>query len=319
MIRLFVLVFIAAAMNYVVFLCIFTAASSIRHVSSSLSSSTVSTYTCPPQSITVIHDLQFQCPLTISSSSSPIEMDGESLDGVLSSTQTNVCTAVLFYSSSCPFSNGIRTKFAALGTMFPQIRHVMVEQSSAMPSVLSRYGIHSVPSILIVNRMVKTRYHGPKSLSSFVQFYMRTTGLDPVVDLPEDQGNYSESGHVLLQPWKGNSAKEILMRELYLVFSALFLFLRVSLYFFPRIISNLIALWFAFVPHLNMGILGELSHLLGRVLHVIDFQKLWSKLKRCKTRNLHNGARNARVWASSLASVSLGETSLGRSVPLGDS
>ncbi|XP_058187363.1 5'-adenylylsulfate reductase-like 5 isoform X2 [Rhododendron vialii] len=246
-------------------------------------------------------------------------MDGKSLDGGLSSTQTNVYIAVLFYGSSCPFSNAIRTKFAALSTMFPQIKHVMVEQSSAMPSVLSRYGIHSVPSILVVNRMVKTQYYGSKNLSSFVQFYKGTTGLDPILDLTEDQGSYSESGLKFLYPWKGNSAKEILMMEPYLVFSALFLFLRVYLYLFPRMISNLIALWFAFVPHLNMGFLGELSHLLGRVLHVIDFQKVWSKLRRCKTRNLHNGARSARVWASSLASVSLGETSSGRLVPPGDS
>ncbi|KAF7112727.1 hypothetical protein RHSIM_RhsimUnG0199800 [Rhododendron simsii] len=307
-------------MNYVVFLCIFTAASSMRHaVASALLLPSVSTSTCPPpQSNNVFHDLQLQCPLTISLSS-PVEMDGKSLDGVLSSTQANVYIALLFYGSSCPFSNAIRTKFAALSTMFPQIRHVMVEQSSAMPSVLSRYGIHSVPFILVVNRMVKTRYHGSKNLSSFVQFYKITTGLDPILDLTEDQGSYSESGLKFLYRWKGNSAKEILMMEPYLVFSALFLFLRVYLYLFPRMISNLIALWFAFVPHLNMGFLGELSHLLGRVLHVIDFQKVWSKLRRCKTRNLHNGARSARVWASSLASVSLGETSSGRLVPPGDS
>ncbi|KAF7130850.1 hypothetical protein RHSIM_Rhsim10G0032400 [Rhododendron simsii] len=80
-------------------------------------------------------------------------------------------------------------------------------------SVLSRYGIHSVPSILVVNRMVKTRYHGSKNLSSFVQFFKRTTGLDPILDLTEDQGSYSESGLKFLYRWKGNSAKEILMME----------------------------------------------------------------------------------------------------------
>lgn len=36
--------------------------------------------------------------------------------------------------------------------------------------------VNSVPSILIGNWMGKAQYHGPKNLSSFVQFYKRTTG-----------------------------------------------------------------------------------------------------------------------------------------------
>ncbi|KAL7182847.1 hypothetical protein ACSBR1_041507 [Camellia fascicularis] len=79
-----------------------------------------------------IHDLQGQCALTISYSS-PMQMDGESLDRSLSSSQTNVYTAALFYASRCPFSSGVRSKFAVLSSMFPQIKHVVVEQSSAMP------------------------------------------------------------------------------------------------------------------------------------------------------------------------------------------
>ncbi|KAA8530329.1 hypothetical protein F0562_005038 [Nyssa sinensis] len=87
-------------MKCVVFICILTVASSIRYVSSS--SSFVSKSTCLPQTNTYIHDLQFQCPLAISLSS-PIEMDGESLDTALRSSQMNAYTAVLFYASWCPF------------------------------------------------------------------------------------------------------------------------------------------------------------------------------------------------------------------------
>ncbi|XP_052196062.1 5'-adenylylsulfate reductase-like 5 isoform X2 [Diospyros lotus] len=299
----------AASIRYVVLICIYTTASWIGFVSSS----SVSTSTCPLQSNTFLHDLQLQCPHTISAFS-PIEMDGESLDRTLSSS-TNIYTSVLFYASWCPFSSGVRTKFAALSAMFPQIKHVMVEQSSAMPSVLSRYGIHSLPSILIVNGETRIRYHGSKDLCSIVHFYNRAT----VVDLTEDLVSYSQSSHKLTHPWKGNSVKEILRREPYLVFSALFLFLRVFLFFFPEIISRLIALWVAYVAHLRVGVFGESSQLLGRVLHLIDVKRAWSKLKLCKTRNFHNGARNARVWASSLASVSLGETSSARSCASGDS
>ncbi|KAL7232399.1 hypothetical protein ACSBR2_010425 [Camellia fascicularis] len=301
----------AASKKYVVLICMFIAASSIRYVASSSSSASVCTSRCSPQSSKFIHDLQFQCPITISSYS-PLEMDGESLDRAFSSSHTHVYTAVLFYASGCPFSSVLQTKFAALSSMFPQIKHVIIEQSSAMPSIFSRYGIHSLPSILMVKRTTRVRHHGPKDLCSFVHFYKRTTGLDPVVDLIEDQGSYSDSGHKLLHSWKGNSLKEILMREPYLVFSVMFLFFRVLLYFFPEIIHRVIALWSSFVPHLNVRIFGESSQILGRVLYLIDVKRVWCKLKLCKTRKFHDGARSARVWASSLASVSLGETSLPR-------
>ena len=49
--------------------------------------------------------------------------------------------------------------------------------------------------------------------------------------------------------------------------------------------------------------------MLGRFLYMIDVQRVWAKLKLCKIRNFREGAKSARVWASSLASVSLGETS----------
>uniref|UniRef100_A0A5B6ZGE6 Thioredoxin domain-containing protein n=1 Tax=Davidia involucrata TaxID=16924 RepID=A0A5B6ZGE6_DAVIN len=284
-----------ASMKYLVLICIFTAASSIRYVSSS----SVSIPTCHPHSNTFIHDLQLQCPLAIYLSS-PVEMDGESLDRALKSSQMNVYTVVLFYASWCPFSRGVQSKFATLSSMFPQIKHLMVEQSSALPSIFSRYGIHSLPSILMVNQTARLRYHGPKDLHSLAHFYKRTTGLDPVVDLTEDQTSYLKNGQEV-QPWNGNySLKEILTREPCLVFSVLFLFLRAFLYFFPEILSQLMALWVTYIPHLNLGIFGESSQLLGRVLHLIDVKRVWSKLKLCKTRNFHRGAKSARVWASSL-------------------
>ncbi|KAF7128995.1 hypothetical protein RHSIM_Rhsim10G0042000 [Rhododendron simsii] len=46
----------------------------------------------------------------------------------------------------------------------------------------------------------------------------------------------------------------------------------------------------------TIALLKELSHLLWQVLHVIDSQRVWSKLKRCKTRNLHYGARTHGPW-----------------------
>lgn len=43
-------------------------------------------------------------------------------------------------------------------------------------SVLSRCGIHSLPSILVMNRTSMVKYHGSKTLLSLVRFYERNTG-----------------------------------------------------------------------------------------------------------------------------------------------
>jgi len=43
-------------------------------------------------------------------------------------------------------------------------------------SIFSRYGIHSLPSVLMVNGTSRVRYRGPKNLDSLVKFYKKTTG-----------------------------------------------------------------------------------------------------------------------------------------------
>lgn len=138
------------------------------------------------------------------------------------------------------------------------------------------------------------------------------------MDMMEDTSCNLETEQKVLGAWEGASVKEILLREPYLLLSVIFLSLRAVAYFFPGIASHLVAMWSAYIPHLNMGIFGESRQLIGRALHLIDVKRIWSKLKVCKTRNFHKGARNARVWASSLASVSLGETSSSRAFPLKD-
>ena len=134
------------------------------------------------------------------------------------------------------------------------------------------------------------------------------TGLEPVayfdVDQPSSSGNSS-----LLWRWDG-SPREIVANEPYIAFSLLFIFVKAFVLLFPKIISHLRALWVWYAWRLNLGIIGESSQLLERALHVVDLKKVWNKLRLCnKTRNFQNGAKNARVWASSLASVSLGKAS----------
>ncbi|CAA0825776.1 5-adenylylsulfate reductase-like 5 [Striga hermonthica] len=267
---------------------------------------------CGLDSKAFLHDLNHLCPCAAPFFSSPIQVDGESLERVMSSSQKNEYTAVLFYASWCPFSSVFQLKFSTMSSMYPQIKHVMVEQSSAMPSVYSRYGIHSVPSLLMVNQTARMRYHGHKDLQSLKNFYKRATGMDPLVDMVENTSKNLGSGHDAPQLLKLASFKETLLREPYLVLSVMFIFLRVFLYIYPEIASRIQTLWAAYIPHLNLGVFGESKQLLGQVLHLIDVKRIWSKIKICKTRNFHKGARNARVWASSLASVSLGRASSSR-------
>ncbi|KAF3643044.1 putative importin-5-like isoform X1 [Capsicum annuum] len=274
---------------------------------------------CGIQPYNFLYDLRSQSPIGISFPSPLLlQANGESLDKALRSSQKDEVTAILFYALWCPFSADVKSKFGTLSSMFPQIRHVMVEQSKALPSVFSRYGVHSFPSVLIVTRTARVRYHGRKDLHSLVNFYKRTTGLDPVIDVTESQIAYKADGRKAFQRWKGSSLKELLSSEPYLVLSVAFLLFRASVYFLPGLVARAVALWAAYIPHLNMGIFGDSRQLLGRVFHVMNPKRAWNKLKLCKTRNFHKGARNARVWASSLTSVSLGETSAARVSPSGD-
>ncbi|GJW80739.1 5'-adenylylsulfate reductase-like protein 5 [Tanacetum coccineum] len=241
-----------------------------------------------------------------------LQMDGESLDKVLSSSQTNAYVAILFYASWCPFSKNFQPKFDALSSMYPQIKHIMVEQSSVPPIVFSRYGIHGVPSILLVNKTTRMRHRGPKEMQSLVDFYQRATGLEPTMYLTEDQIIFSENKSDVLESLNKTQIKDIISREPYLTFSLFFLFLKALVYFYPNMISNLIALWLAYIPHPNLAIFGEWKQLLARVLHLVDVNRAFNKLKLIKSRPFHNGARSARAWTSSLASFSLSKTSSSR-------
>lgn len=251
--------------------------------------------------------LRSQCPLWIERSSSE-EVEGDTLDEKLAHVKDGAYFSLLFYASWCPFSRNIKPTFDALSSMFPQIWHLTIEESSAMPSVFSRYGIHSFPSILLANRTAGIRYHGSKDLDSLAHFYSQTTGQDPAAYFSVDQQKEKTK---VVQPCH-RSAGELLKKEPYLTFSLLFIISRALTYFFPKFISQIKAFWmlYTFRLHVNLSTLSELSQPLVRFLHVIDMKRAWNKLRLSNTtRNLHKGAKNARVWASSLASVSLGESS----------
>ncbi|KAF7801474.1 5'-adenylylsulfate reductase-like 5 [Senna tora] len=261
--------------------------------------------TCHPDSAFFLYSLQSQSPLSISPNP-PIQVDGSFIEGVLSGKQRIGYTSVLFYASWCPFSRSVVSKFETLSSIFPQVEHLTVEQSSALPSVFSRYGIHSLPAILLVNQTSRVRFRGPEDLQSLVGFYEKNTGFRPIQYLADDQQSSSRSEEEsTMKSLMQLSPKEIYSREPYLVFSVLFLCLRIILYVFPGIVLRLRAFWASYVPQLNLQIFGETSQMMGRILQVMDVRRVWTKLRLSKTRNFHERAKSARVWASSL----VGETS----------
>lgn len=63
-----------------------------------------------------------------------MQVDGDSLDRLMALNHGNAYMSVLFYASWCPFSRDVRPKFDMLSSMFPQIQHLAVEHSQALPS-----------------------------------------------------------------------------------------------------------------------------------------------------------------------------------------
>ncbi|KAJ0242669.1 hypothetical protein HA466_0206110 [Hirschfeldia incana] len=62
-------------------------------------------------------------------------VDGDSLHRLMALNHDgNDYVSVLFYASWCPFSRVVRPKFDMLSSMFPQIKHLAVEHSQALPS-----------------------------------------------------------------------------------------------------------------------------------------------------------------------------------------
>lgn len=138
---------------------------------------------------------------------------------------------------------------------------------------------------------------------------LKFLGLEPMHYLTvEEPASLKCSREFVMQSWLGSSPTEILRKEPYLILSLFFLCLVGFTYTFPRVVAHFKALWVSYGPHLNFEIFGETSQILGRVLQMIDVNRIWTKLKLCQTRSFISGAKNARVWASSLASVSLGKT-----------
>ncbi|WVZ90525.1 hypothetical protein U9M48_036819 [Paspalum notatum var. saurae] len=245
--------------------------------------------------------LRASCPA--SADAFPAEkVNGEELLRILDGKEEY--TAVLFYASWCPFSQRIRPIFDDLSSMFPQIKHLAVEESNIMPTIFSRYAVRTLPSIIIAHRSYAFWSLGSKDLDSLANLYTAVTGQEPVAYIGPRKWRTAQSSHYA-KLWN-SSISEAVKQEPYLAFSILFICLRIFLFFFPKFFALIEGFWRQHFQQTNLGILAKLTQLLECVPHAVDVRKVWSKLR------LMAGAKNTRVWAS-LTSVSLG----GQSSPRG--
>ncbi|RRT59874.1 hypothetical protein B296_00044448 [Ensete ventricosum] len=136
------------------------------------------------------------------------------------------------------------------------------------------------------------------------------TGLNPIMYLAIDQPG---SGNVESPVLEVESASELITKETCLTFGIIYIGLKIIICSFSVIYSRLKAFWVSHAWHLNLSVLRESSQLLEQMHHVVEVNGLWSNLRFCnKTSNFQKGADNARAWASSFTSVSLGESSSSR-------
>lgn len=62
-----------------------------------------------------------------------LKVSGKAVDTELNLRRRGASYSILFYAAWCPFSSKFRPTFEALSTMYPQIHHFAVEESSATP------------------------------------------------------------------------------------------------------------------------------------------------------------------------------------------
>ncbi|KAK9757609.1 hypothetical protein RND81_01G173600 [Saponaria officinalis] len=136
---------------------------------------------CPTVSITdaILGFHDSICHLHHSYNIAVIEGDEGSLQKALHMvySHTEDYVAVLFYASWCPFSRNFRPSFSVLSTLYPSIPHFAIAESAVKLSVLSKYGVHGFPTLLLLNSTMRVHYRGYRSLSSLVSFYSDITGM----------------------------------------------------------------------------------------------------------------------------------------------
>ncbi|GMH00157.1 hypothetical protein Nepgr_001996 [Nepenthes gracilis] len=233
--------------------------------------------------------------------------------------------AVLFYASWCPFCRTFRPTFSVLASLYPSIPHLTIEKSAIRPSVLSEYGVHGFPALFLINSTMRARYGGSRKTTSLRTFYRSVTGIraDPLhqvyLNKTECASNHKKSDHIEQEScpfsW-ARSPENLLHEETYLALATAFVLLRMLYLVFPYLLEFS---RFAWRRRMQTGRLRRLWEqplaYVNRAAHLIN----WLNGPR-KRSNLHEGAMNARTWASkSIASaVVIGDASTSREDLHGD-
>ncbi|KAF3445842.1 hypothetical protein FNV43_RR11019 [Rhamnella rubrinervis] len=287
---------------------------------------------CPRESLTdsIFGFREWSCPIHGDDSRSlaligVTEGDEVSLQRALNMVHksSHDYVAVLFYASWCPFSRTFRPIFSILSSQYPSIPHFAIEESTIRPSILSKYGVHGFPTLFILNSTMRVRYHGPRTPVSLVAFYSDVTGV-PIASLdqisvdkiarPSKEKRDSTDSESCPFSW-ARSPENLLRQETYLALATAFVLMRLLYLLFPSLLVYTQCTWRRYIQNMRLGSL--LEHPLAYLKRAIQ---LFNSLKEpCKRSNLQEGAMNARAWASkSLATVSIGDASTSRGVPVSE-
>ncbi|KAF5746801.1 5'-adenylylsulfate reductase-like 4-like [Tripterygium wilfordii] len=232
--------------------------------------------------------------------------------------------AMLFYASWCPFSKTFRPSLSILSSLYPSIPHFAFEESAVRPSILSKYGAHGFPTLFLLNSTMRVHYHGSRTLGSLIAFYSDVTGVEPLSldskshDKIGQASNWEKHDNVELESCPFFWARfpgNLLRQETYLALATAFVVLRLLYLVSPKILLFAQFVWRRCIQFERLGSLLELLlAYLNRAKQLLYYAK-----EPGKRRNFQGRAMNARVWASnSLATVSIGDASAGRSGPVGE-
>ncbi|XP_076954577.1 5'-adenylylsulfate reductase-like 4 [Bidens hawaiensis] len=255
---------------------------------------------------------------------SPVCTFNHRLDVVNEGDETSLLTLVnnnarayvvyLFYASWCPFSLAFRPTLLLMASLYPSIPHFAFQESVIRPSILSKYGVHGFPTLIILNTTMRVRYHGSPTLDSLIHFYTNVTGIKPesineTTLMETIQRNISGPENCPLS-W-ARSPVNMLQHDTYLTLATIFVVLRLVYLSYPFIMACARVSWRRRDLNIQLKSLWELL-----LLYMNSAIQLFTSLTEpCKRSNL-SGAMNAKAkaaWASkSLASVSFGEASTSR-------
>lgn len=138
-------------------------------------------------------------------------------------------------------------------------------------------------------------------------------GLDPVAYIDVVVQQESTASLRSVAPWDRSPLEMAKDEPPYLLVAVVFIILKAAARLVPAAMSHLRAFLAVRVQNLNLGIRRGSNQVLERALNVLDVRRLCSELGLSnRATDLRKGASNARAWASSFASVSLGEPSSSR-------